>query len=392
MEASHYSVGTLNTTPASAGTISSVDDNLFFYNSAVAGPVSREFVLGSAARSIGSMTFGSNAGTTQIDRDAASAGGGNNTVLSVGAGGITVASGAGAVTFGSLVADRNQRVTVRALADYTVANNSANDLTFNRDFDSSGNDITRTVTVAGSGNGDTIFMQILSGATNRNIAMTINKTSGTGVVRFDGTNTYTGATTVTAGTLLINGSTVAGSAVNVAALGTLGGNGTVGGATTFTGAGVHAPGSAAATVGTQAFSSTLAYGTGTIFNWDINVDGASNTYDKVTATGAITGSAAVFKVVLDAGDSFTHAFWDTHKSWTDIFTGGSGSVTNLAALFGGGFEATGGLDSSGVVAGQGFFTLSTSANTLSWTAVPEPTPALAGLLLAAGLLRRRRVA
>lgn len=33
--------------------------------------------------------------------------------------------------------------------------------------------------------------------------MTINKTSGTGVVRFDGTNTYTGDTTVTAGTLAL---------------------------------------------------------------------------------------------------------------------------------------------------------------------------------------------
>jgi hypothetical protein len=31
-----------------------------------------------------------------------------------------------------------------------------------------------------------------------------------------------------------------------------------------------------------------------------------------------------------------------------------------------------------------------TGSTLTWTAVPEPTSALAGLLIAAGLLRRRR--
>ncbi len=178
------------------------------------------------------MTFGSNAGTTQIDRDAASEGVGNNTVLSVGAGGITVASGAGAVTFGSLATDRNQRVTVGVLEDLTVANNSSNDLTFNRDFDGRGT-ARRTVTVAGSGAGDTIFKQILYIDANRDLAMTINKTAGTGVVRFDGTNTYRGATTVTAGTLLVNGSTVAASAFSVGANGILGGTGTIGGTVSF---------------------------------------------------------------------------------------------------------------------------------------------------------------
>jgi uncharacterized protein (TIGR03382 family) len=33
---------------------------------------------------------------------------------------------------------------------------------------------------------------------------------------------------------------------------------------------------------------------------------------------------------------------------------------------------------------------SISGSTLTWTAVPEPTSALAGLLITAGLLRRRR--
>jgi uncharacterized protein (TIGR03382 family) len=48
-----------------------------------------------------------------------------------------------------------------------------------------------------------------------------------------------------------------------------------------------------------------------------------------------------------------------------------------------------------VVTGEGQFTFSNSSNTLIWTAysaIPEPTSALAGLLLTAGLLRRRREA
>jgi hypothetical protein len=37
---------------------------------------------------------------------------------------------------------------------------------------------------------------------------------------------------------------------------------------------------------------------------------------------------------------------------------------------------------------EGYFSI--SGGTLKWTAVPEPTSALAGLLLGGGLLRRRR--
>lgn len=224
-----YSVGNGSTTPAADGTIDSLDDRLFFYNSAVKAPVNRVIVLGARERSIGSLTFGSNAGTTQIDRDSDSAGTGNGTALGVGAGGITVVSGAGAVTFGSLDTDRNQRVVVGAAEDFTINNHSANNLTFNRDFNGRTNNTTRTVTVAGSGNGDTIFKEIKIGTNGRNIAMIIDKSEGIGVVRFDGINTYTGATSVNAGTLIVNGSTVAGSAFRVSAKGTLGGTGTIGG-------------------------------------------------------------------------------------------------------------------------------------------------------------------
>jgi autotransporter-associated beta strand protein len=220
----------------------------------------------------------------------------------------------------------------------------------------------------------------------------ITKT-GAGALTLSGTNGYSGTTTVSAGTLLVNGdSSTATGAVSVASGATLGGNGTIGGATSISG--THAPGSAATTVGTQNFSSSVEYSSGSIFSWDLDAvstdPGAATLnagpYDKVVASGTITGATSVFNVVLGSGKAFTDAFWNTNKSWNDIFTGSS--APDLASIF----TTIGGTGvSAGVVDGQGSFAF--TGNTLSWTAftpVPEPSSALAGLLLGAGLLRRRR--
>jgi fibronectin-binding autotransporter adhesin len=234
---------------------------------------------------------------------------------------------------------------------------------------------------------------------------------GSGTLTLAGANTYTGVTQVNAGRLSVTGS-LANTAVTVGgatATGTptLAGGGTIGGATVIAAAGggvvgIHSPGVAGVSdgVGTQTFSSTLKYDTGSIFEWSLSAPttGAAalangGTYDRVTASGALTGAdggaAAIFKVVLTGTAAFTDAFWSTSKSWNNIFTGGSGSATNLASIFTS-FDPTGGLDSAGIVADVGRFSLNASTNTLNWTPVPEPTSALAGLLLGAGLLRRRR--
>lgn len=139
------------------------------------------------------------------------------------------------------------------------------------------------------------------------------------------------------------------------------------------------------------------YQTGSIFEWDFNAisatdpgvkaDVATGTYDQVVAAGAVSGGDAIFKVVL-SGNTFADDFWNTDKSWTNIFTG-AGAPDLLGSVFSG-FSATGGLDSLGQVSGRGQFTFNGSTATLNWTAVPEPTTALSGLLLATGLMRRRR--
>jgi fibronectin-binding autotransporter adhesin len=235
---------------------------------------------------------------------------------------------------------------------------------------------------------------------------------GAGTLTLTGTNTYTGATTVNAGKLAIG---TAGSLANTAvtvggasATGTptLAGGGTIAGATVIAAAGggvvgIHAPGVAGVSngVGSQTFSSTLNYQTGSIFEWDLSAisttdpgvvaDGSTGTYDQVVANGAagsVTGTGAVFQVVL-GGNAFTDVFWNTNKSWANIFSG-AGTPSNLASIFTS-FSNTGGLSGgNGTVTGQGQFTFTGSS--LNWTAVPEPTSALAGLLIGAGLLRRRR--
>lgn len=131
-----------------------------------------------------------------------------------------------------------------------------------------------------------------------------------------------------------------------------------------------------------------------IFRWTIEsggTDPGAGTVNQGTAYNTLgntnlSGEDAVFNVVLPDGDSYTEAFWDTNKTWTDIFNVASGA--DLATIFSGGYTGNGGITSAGVVAGQGYFTL--SGSTLTWTAVPEPTGALVGLLLAAVALRRRR--
>ena len=238
--------------------------------------------------------------------------------------------------------------------------------------------------------------------------------AGAGTLELRGVNTYTGATTVNAGTLVLSstGSTSASSAVSVAAgtatgtpVAKLGGTGTVGGnlslaaesAGGFKNGGVLAP--TAAVSGTQfKVTGTTTFNTGSLFEWNMSattpstdpgVVSNSGSYGQLAGTGAISGSNAVFNIVLGAGNAFTDAFWNSNKSWTNVFTG-AGATTALSSIFSS-ISGTGITFASGqgTVAGEGYFTLS-GTSTLNWTAIPEPSTALGGLLLTAGLLRRRR--
>ena len=205
----------------------------------------------------------------------------------------------------------------------------------------------------------------------------------TGTLTLSGTGNAYANTYVNAGTLIVGaGSSTGTGTVTVAKSGTLGGTGAINGALTVEREGTHSPGDSP---GTQNVKGTATYQAGSIFVWDI-VDGTGadlGTYDKVAATGLLGGSGAFFNIINSGG--FTTSFWDANKSWTDIFTVPPGS-TALDVIFAGGFG--GSVPANGIVAGEGSFAF--TGNTLNWTAVPEPTTALAGLLIMGGLLRRRR--
>jgi autotransporter-associated beta strand protein len=238
--------------------------------------------------------------------------------------------------------------------------------------------------------------------------------SGTFKQTLAGTHTYTGNTTIKAGTLALtstgsiaesakiivgdtgsSGAELDVTAKTAFAIGdsqTLAGIGTVniGAGKTVTIEGTHAPGNSA---GIQSITGNLSYATNSIFEWDL-ASGTLGTrgtdYDGVNVTGDLAGAGAVFKVVLGTG-SFTDPFWNTTREWSGIFT--ASNTIDMASIFSniqwweGASEAT--VDN---MTAPGHFSFTNSGTTLTWTAVPEPTSALAGILLGAGLLRRRRSA
>jgi fibronectin-binding autotransporter adhesin len=213
---------------------------------------------------------------------------------------------------------------------------------------------------------------------------------GAGSQTLSNTNTYTGDTTVSAGTLTITGS-IANSAVTVNNSGTVlasGATGTIGKSVIVNSGAILAPGGqgsvGVATVGTL----DLSFNSGSIFDWDITSSSTSSGFDKMSVGGTIDVSTTntIFKVVL-GGTALTdiqntgNTFWNTPygtQTW------------NMSTIFGesfaSGYFST--VETSPLVSTYGSFTINGTA--LTWTAVPEPTSAFAGLLIGAGLLRRRR--
>ena len=208
--------------------------------------------------------------------------------------------------------------------------------------------------------------------------------SGNSDLTLSGLNSYSGSTSVTAGTLRVNGDQTAATGnltVNDGA--SLGGTGTIGGAATI--AGIHVPGASPNDVGTQTFKGGLSYTATSLFSWTLGSESTTIGFDTVAGNGTlVVDGNAIFRVVLGSTLGVLNSnFWDVNRTWSTIFTGftGGGFSNSRLQVF----------DSNGAPAntgGQGQFSI--SGTTLTWTAVPEPSAALAGLLLGAGLLRRRR--
>ena len=260
----------------------------------------------------------------------------------------------------------------------------------------------RTLTLTGASTGANTLTSVIANPTMSGTTALTKSGAGTWVL--NGANTYTGTTKVSGGKLSVGSTGVVNFTVGVSISGgefnynsttalsqpvtfslsggTLSGTGTVTGAVSVSSGNTYSAGTVV-DPGTQAFTNGLALVSGSIFSWDLDAtttDPGANTansgsYDSVTGNGSGTG---IFKVVLGS-NSFTDGFWNTHKTWNNIFSGSNPTFSAFAGT---------GVATNGLVSGEGQFTY--TASTLTWTAVPEPTSAVAGILLGAGLFRRKR--
>ncbi len=185
----------------------------------------------------------------------------------------------------------------------------------------------------------------------------ITKT-GAGTLTLAASNTYSGATTVSEGTLDLAGGSTGAGVTTIEAGARLSGHGAIGG--------------------------DLELKPGSIFSWSLNgntnsPDDAGTNYGSITGNGgAIHLNGAVFRIVLGESVDLGDSFWSSTRTWDGIFSG-------FGSISGDGFTT---IELSGTHSSPGSFTM--EGTTLTWSAVPEPRGALAGLVLGAGLLRRRR--
>lgn len=239
---------------------------------------------------------------------------------------------------------------------------------------------TRTITVSASTL--TIAGIIADGTTATGITK-----EGAGVLTLNGKSTFTGPLQINSGSLTVgsaatftsSGLTVGGPAATGTPL--LSGQNTINVPTTFAAAsggvaGTEQPGGTS--VGTHTFTSSVTYDSGATLAWQVNTTATTDpgantdnygTYDKVVANGtagSVTGGAAVFKIAV-ISSTYSDAFWDTNKSWSNIYSG-AGAPANLAAVFSS-FSGPG-VDANGFVTGQGQFTF--AGSTLQWTAGAVP--------------------
>jgi autotransporter-associated beta strand protein len=206
---------------------------------------------------------------------------------------------------------------------------------------------------------------------------------GSGTLTLSNTNTYTGATKVSGGTLAVNGS-ISSSATTVETTGILTGTGNLGSSLVVKSTGVVNAGTVGTINTTAIVTGATSFESGSIFSWDLSADGATG--DKLT-TASVTGSGAIFRILLADG-TVGDSFFDT--SHTDFFadTNIISSASDLTAIFSTVEVYSAVTNTSVNIASRGAFSLTT--NGLTWTAIPEPSTALAGILLGLGLLRRRR--
>lgn len=153
--------------------------------------------------------------------------------------------------------------------------------------------------------------------------------------------------------------------------------------------GVQEPGATGTGTGIQRFSSGVIYGATSTLQIDFNGNSlltAGTDYDRVIVDGGALSIVAGAKLRIDAnGIDYTTAAWDVNRTFNVVQRTGS-------ATFNGTSNFILDLSNAGSYAGQGSWSLVSTANGINavWTVVPEPAAALLGGFSLLALLRRRR--
>jgi fibronectin-binding autotransporter adhesin len=213
--------------------------------------------------------------------------------------------------------------------------------------------------------------------------------SGAGILNLTGTNsTDIGATNVTAGTLVVGvgGTGSLTSAVTVSNAGSkLGGSGTITGNVQINNGAILAPGNSP---GLLTVNGDLTLANNSIFEWQLSSEttvGRGTAFDAVDVSGTLNVTGSVYKIIV-ANLNIGSTFWDADHTW-DVFNKASTGTFASFQLY----DASN-LTSQVSYNTQGSFSFDSASGDLKWnfSAVPEPTGAVVGLLISAGLLRRRR--
>lgn len=227
--------------------------------------------------------------------------------------------------------------------------------------------------------------------------------NGSNTVTLKASNTFSGTTSINTGTLALGaGGSIGGSSTITVASGAtldvsaISGGWTLGAEQTLTGdgdvtgdatiAGTHKAGTGG--LGSQAFTGDLTYASGSTFEWDLTESSTNSGFDTVSASGTITADGgSVFHILLGAGvladiQDSNNAFWNA----TPYHTVNWAMADIFGSSFAGSFSSS--VTTSTDVSTYGSF--SVNGSNLTWTAIPEPTTALAGLLMSAAVIRRRR--